>query len=310
MSLYRFLRSFRNKIKPIINTIDAFIIFTNFSAYLPVNAILSRLMRNKKCRQTIGIGTAPEFKIEIDILRSLYLSLFTFIFRLTPVYYHMRLSYLYVRKPRRKILEFNNPFMKMSRFKRCDAEFNPVYNVFEPIIKRSTFKKNIIIIYGDTTVYEAYGCSLPYEIYVARLRLFFDLLSHHYKECKLIYKPHPSDQSKVMPGLKNIKFELYNGRLISEIHLEQNIQRVRACYSVASTSLLYSASRGIPSYMVYRYLEFNSEYPRAFFENENVCENPFLYNIKSVDEIGAIDSINVSPVENDCGDDWAEIINL
>jgi len=167
----------------------------------------------------------------------------------------------------------------------------------------------MIIIYGDTTVYEAFGCSLPYEIYVAKLTLFFNLLSQHYKECRLIYKPHPSDQSKVMPGLEYIKYELYNGILVSEMHLEQNIHRVKACYSIASTGLLYSAPKGIPSYTLYRYLEFNSEYPRAFFENENVCENPFLYHIKLVDEIGAIDSINVSPVENDYGDDWSELLS-
>jgi hypothetical protein len=309
LSLYRFLKNFRNKVKPIMDAHDAFIIFTNFSAYLPVNAILSRLMRNNKCKQYIGIGEAPEFKMDIDILRTLYLLFFTSIFRLIPVYYHRRLSYLYVLEPRRRILRFNNPFMRIEHFKRYDSKLNPLYHVFEPIVEQLGFERNIIMIYGDTSVYEAYRCSLPRETYIEKLTLFFNLLSRHYKGYRLIYKPHPSDQSKVMPGLESINYELYKNALISEIHLEQNIQQVKACYSVASTGLLYSASKGIPSYTLYQYLEFNGEYPRAFFENENGCENPFLYHIKRFDEIGAIDAISISPVKNNDRDEWSRLLS-
>jgi len=161
----------------------------------------------------------------------------------------------------------------------------------ERILAGGNSKKDLIVIYGDTTTYSCgtYECDLSCENYTARLTTFFQSLTSHYTDCRLIYKPHPVDHGQVMAGLENLRLEVYHGDLTSPMHLEENISRIKACYSVASTSLLDSAQMLIPSYSLYRYLQFNSEYPKTFFENDEAKRNPYLYNIEQTNELGKID---------------------
>jgi hypothetical protein len=111
-----------------------------------------------------------------------------------------------------------------------------------------------------------------------------------------------------MGGMEELEYEIYGGGLTSQMHLHAIIDRVRACYSVASTSLLHSASLGIPSYTLYKYLEYRGAYPRTFFESDIAQRQPFLYNIDTIEDIGIIDANSVEYTTDDSMDQWHEIM--
>lgn len=308
-----FLKDFKDKIKPILAAIDQFDIISNASGWLPVNILLSRLRHSSKCNHSISLSDESDnfygvvSKSGIDILKTGYLLLLSVIFRIYPAYYHKKLSFVYIKLPVDRVLRFNSPFLRRSPPLLEQMDSLPVYNVLEPFQKRSNLKKEIVIIYGDTTIFKEYGSDLTYDAYKEKLTIFFSFLSKHYHGYKLIYKPHPLDKGKIMPGLDKIRFELYEGSLISQLHLDMNIDKVKACYSAGSFSLHYPISRGIPAYAFYKYLEFNRQYPDALFKKIDGL-NPFFWNIRKVEEIGVIDSTCISPSERDYSNNWVELL--
>jgi len=127
------------------------------------------------------------------------------------------------------------------------------------------------------------------------MKRFFKVLRNYYKDCTIIYKGHPNNKT-LMTGAEDAGLEIYGGELVSQLHLNLNINRIKACYSPVSTSLIYSASVGIPSYSLFKYLEAKNKYPGAFFEEGEAAENPYLHNITSINEIGTNDDIKVRPM--------------
>ncbi len=307
--LKKMLKIFHEKIEPILKNIDNFNIISDFSAYLPVNTVMTQLKRNKKCRRLISIRGDYRYKFEIDILKTLWMLFYTSFFRLSPVWRHRMFSCMYVREPYDKIILFKNRFARNPGEPKIGSESVPVYYVCPPPIEECSEKRrDIVIIYTDRD-FRAYSPDLTKEEYERKMRPFFSSLAQHYKEYNTICKPHPSDNDKVMPWFKEFGFEVYNGGLTTQMHLNENVSRVWACYSVSSTSLLYSASLGIPSYALYKYAGLNGKYPGEFFESDEARKNPFLYRIENEEQIGIIDAIDVKPVENDTSLDWEEVMS-
>ena len=124
----------------------------------------------------------------------------------------------------------------------------------------------------------------------------------------LVCKTHPLDKGRSVDAIEHIPHELYNGCLSSEVYVEQNFDSIIACYSVSSTSLLYSASEGIPSYTLYKYLGFDADSVlHATFENEIIKTNPYLLNISNIEDIGKIDDMNVDPTSPERFETWEHI---
>ena len=305
---FSFIRQFKKKIQPILANIDKFHIISDCSAYFPINALLTELRTNKKCRNLISIREDYSFKKKINFLKTMRSWVYTLILKMHMVYAHRTYSYMYINEPRDKIIRLLSPYEKNIRKSEQNIKYIPIYNVYKTIQRKTGVEKNIVIVYSDRQLDHLYDLSK--QEYEKRLKLFFIYLSRYYEDFIIICKPHPKDRGQVMSGLQNIAYELYSGKLTSQMHLNMNAERVKACYSVSSLSLLYSSALGIPSYTFYHYLEFNGEYPISYFENDNVRKNPFLYQIRQINEIGAIDSLNVLPIESDCGDSLTEILSL
>jgi hypothetical protein len=279
-----FLKYFQLHTKEILEgTHGRFFVVSDFSAYLPVNAVLSRLRRSHSCGKAISIREDYTYRVQIDFLKSFFITMYVLFFRLSPVLFDSRIHYRYLKEPLREVLRIYNPnFQEKKEIGR--TKFLPSFLKTERRIE----DQKTIIIYGDTTVYEAYGSRFSIQEYSEQLKLFFAALYQHYDEFRFVYKPHPQDQ-QLMSELEGIPVEVYRGGLTSQLHLDEIYQEVRACYSVASTSLLYSSFREIPSYTFYNYLGFENEYPRVYFENDETMKNPFLVNIVRLDQIGGID---------------------
>ena len=310
--LWKFINKFNKLTKPLLEDIDSFNLIYAFSAYLPMNAVLSRLNRHKKCKRAITLTDEYTAKMTVDILRTINVLFYTLFFRLYPVFYDKKSNFFYFKPFEDKILLISGPYLKNSYNVHKSKEGSiPIYKVSEPVLISEFQDRNVVVIYGDTNVYsaEAYPCDLPNIEYNTKLAEIFTYLAHYYADCKLIYKPHPSDNYGVMPGLDGIEFELYKGNLTSQVHLESLLENVKACYSVASTSLLYSSAKGIPSYTFYKLLEFKGGLLKNFFESKDAINNPFICNISKIEDIGIIDSVKFEPAMAENKELWDEIMN-
>jgi len=305
---YKFLANFNKWINPILAHIDSFNIISDCSAYLPVNALICTLKKNKKCKKLISIREDYCVNTSIRIPSTLLTMLYTKVLGLYPVRAHKKLAYLYKKEPRDIIMKLISPYERRIDKKKPLNNSALSFYIVKPALERDISNTNIILFYSDRNLSE-YGSSLSSEEHKNRIRNFFVQLSKRYKNYKIICKPHPLDQGNVMDGMENVEYELYKGGLSSQMHLHININNIRACYSVASTSLLYSASLGISSYTLYKYLEYNNEYPKGFFESEKAKQSSFLYNINNLDEIGIIDNISVEHTLVESVDNWHEIMH-
>ncbi len=302
---FHFLRRLKNEMRLILKGVDRFYLISNFSAYLPVNIILSWLQKNPKCEKLISISEEDTFKRNYSFVKSIFLFGYTVPLRLFPVGYDPVLKFMYLKDHRDVILRICSPYGTGSEIPKGNKK---IYRFVEKIQSPSgRARKNLIIIYGDTTARTAFVSDLDEREYENRLTCFYSALSEAYRGCKFIYKPHPSDNFKLMPGVKKSEVEIYRGGVTSQMHLDLLSPRIRACYSVSSTSLIYAAERGIPSYTLYRYLEFKGEYPKGFFENDKIRNLPFLYNMQDPKEIGAIDDLTVEPSGVESQQTWHEV---
>lgn len=304
---FMFINKFCKWIRSILADIESFSVISDCSAYLPVNALISTLNKNNKFKKLISIREDYYVNTSVQIPTTLLTMFYTKVLNLYTVRAHKGLSYLYKNEPRDMIISLISPYERRIAPKQPLKNSAPSFYIVKPVLDRDISDKNIIVFYSDRELGE-YGSSLSSEEHKNRIRRFFVRLLKFYKNYKIICKPHPLDQGSVMDGMENVEYELYQGGLSSQMHLHININNIRACYSVASTSLLYSASLGIPSYTLYKYLEYNNAYPKIFFENNNMQHPPFLYHIKNLEEIGIIDDIRVEPTTDKFKDNWHQIM--
>ncbi|MBN2121163.1 MAG: hypothetical protein JW734_08960 [Candidatus Omnitrophica bacterium] len=288
--LWRFHKLFRKEIASILEAISEYDIISDCSAYLPVNVLISELRRDVKFKRLVSIRQDRRYNLDIDIFRTALAFIYIFFFRLSLVWVHRVHKYTYCREPRDEIILFRDKFFEKHLSKEVKPRSAPVAYLTWPLRSRGSFE-DTVIFYSDID-FRSDASILSEEEFRKRLMIFFKKFAEVYKNCRIICKPHPSNIRGILPGLEQVKYELYQGGLISQMHLEQLIRNVRACYSISSTSLLYSAQRGIASYAMYKYLGFGGIYPRVYFETDFVKDNPFLYALTSIEEIAAIDSLD------------------
>lgn len=301
-----FLKKARAELAVILKNVKSFNVISEFSAQLPVNTLLSELKNDPRFNKSISVSKEYVFELKPDILKSVKTVFYTLLLRLYPVYYHKTLACMYFKKIHDKNIQVVSLFGKdVPEAKKYDTR--SLYSIIRPPLETSAEEKNTVIFYSDMSVQE-YGCELSPEAYKDKLGKFFKRLSAHYEGYNIVCKTHPLDGEKVMWGMEAIKYELYKGKLISQMHLDINARKVKACYSVASTSLWYPASLGIPSYTIYKYLGFKGKYPEEFFKADNIATTPFSYNISLLDEIGAIDSLQVELKKETIERNWDEFM--
>jgi hypothetical protein len=268
--------------------------------------LISKLKKEEKYNQLISIRPDYTFKKEINLVRTLFSLSYSLFIGIHPVWYHKKLSFMYLKEPRDRIARVISQF-EINLLEEDNKKSNaPVHYFLRPIINSREAKRDLLLIFSDRQL-EAWRYSISVDDFEQRLKDFIAVLIQHYKDCRFICKPHPLDRGEVIAGLKSPLIEVYKGGLTSQMYIDSLIPRIKACYSVSSTSLLYSASLGIPSYTFYKYLGFSGEYPKAFFENNRISQTPFLYNINNINEIGIIDSLRIEPVEDNFINDLSEV---
>lgn len=279
--------------------VDAILIY---SAWLPINFILFNLGQQKNIKNIIKITSIePQgSKTKESRLMTSFANLYTLPFKCYEVGAITTLG--------GKFLDFyykkdNLPGINLKVVNPHSELLEKREDVFPfPIVPpQGKKKKDIIIVFGDTGISEFYSEYIPdKEKYLDKKKLFFNALEKKYKECKLYYKPHPTDGDKFMKGIDKKKYQLFSSKINSEMIFDQMADRIKAVYSISSTSLINSSYYSIPSYSFYRYL-FNKEGKKKWdeFFNQPGYDSPFIYHLEKIEEIGKIDKMEEKKIDQE-----------
>jgi len=307
MHYRRFKEIFNNEINPILKGIDSFCIVSDCSAYLPVNALISAFKKNKKCKNLISIREDLSVDRQVCLLSTIRTLFYTTLLGLYRVFTYKVLMHLYVKEPRDIVVKLVSPFRRSELEKKSCSDGVPIHYIYSPLSEKRSSKKSVVVFYSNRNL-EVFITDLSREKHSNKIRKFLRKLSVHYKDSTIVCIPHPLDKGNVIDEMQEIDFELCNDNLTSQMHIKSNPDIITACYSISSTSLIYAASVGIPSYTIFKYLEYNNELPKAFFMDDHLMQVPFLYHIRKVEEIGEIDNIFIEPIENSSTEDWEKIL--
>lgn len=303
----KYMKEFKRGVNKILESIDAFQIVSDYSAYLPVNYILSFLTRQEKCDQLISTRDYYSFDIKIDRKKQMCVWIYTFSFGLYPVKATAEGHYFYIKDFFDTVVKFESRFIKKQKIGEINKGRKPIYRIFRSEIEQVVGEKDTIIVFTASNL-RRLGCSLSQLEYEACLAKFISALADYYKGSKILCKPHPTELGQIMQGFEGIKYEIYDKRITSEMFIEQNATRIKACYTHMSTSVLYPSKQGIPSYTFYKYLKLENKYLTEWFETEEAQQNPFLYNITTIDEIGCIDSVNIKDIKTTEKDEFDNLM--
>ena len=151
----------------------------------------------------------------------------------------------------------------------------------------------MVIVFGDASVFDFYSEYFSsYQEYVDKLNAFFGALEGKYSQCKLYYKPHPTDEGKIMPGVNLKRFRLFDDSVDAQAIFDKYQGKIKAIYALSSASTIMGSFFGVPSYTFYRYI-CNQEGVKKFdkFFNQDNIKSKFLFHLKDLAEIGKIDDL-------------------
>ena len=308
-SLFRKFKSdYEVALKPILNDISSYRVVSCCSAWLPVNALLTALCHDSKFEALFTVCEHIASRGKINYLRSAIVLIYVLMFGLRFAYSDKILGYLYKINPWDGVLRFIGSYEKIVDSSANGKEVKICYIRRPAKSKRQDMRTGLVIFYSDRNL-DAYKSSFSKEDRSHKLEQFILRLGKFYDSYDIVCKPHPLDKGVPVEEMKLVNFQLCDQSLITNMHLQLNIDRIVACYSVASTSLIYSASIGIPSYSIFKYLGYGEdENLNIFFDSVKARQNPFLYNLSTLEEIGKIDDIDIEPVKEDNIMNWDRII--
>lgn len=294
--------NFQNKLKKIDNSLllkfDKIDLFSHNSAWLPVNIMLYNLARQKNIKNitTFIFGRLEGPQTKTDNIKTLLCNLYSLPFKCYKVKVISNLAgkfqgFVYADSIVGTTVKTISPPIQLLNSSDWKKENILPY----PIIKKNlrSIKKDMIIIFGNANILECYSEYFPkYEIFIKKINNFFETLEDKYSNYKLYYKPHPSDENRIMPGINLKKYNLFDNTMNAETIFDSYHQKIKAVYTFSSTSIVLGSFFAIPSYTFYRYL-FNSSGVELFdniFSQDNI-KSKFLFHLSDLKEIGKIDNL-------------------
>ncbi len=296
------MSAFQRKLKKVISsflanfeTID---LFLHKSTWPTVNILLYNLSKQKNVKNIIKfiLKEKAYSETKIDRIKTLFCNL------------HSLFLGCYKIKVTSTLAGEFTGFVYAERIPgvsfRIVSPVREVVNIFDdkkenilpyPIISKNspTSKRDMVIIFGDTSICQDFSEYLPSnKVFIEKLTAFFKSIEGKYSDCKLWYKPHPGDKNRVMSGINIKKYNLFDNTVNAQVILDTYNQKIKAVYSIISSSAILGSFFGIPSYTLYRYL-FNSAGIEKFdnlFDQDNT-KSKFLLHMPDLKEIGKIDNL-------------------
>ncbi|MBT3981947.1 MAG: hypothetical protein HOE90_11370 [Bacteriovoracaceae bacterium] len=280
------IRQHQAKLKKLFDTypVKKIKIITDISAYLPVNTALSYFMKNFEVQEIFSVKANLKHEYKPDFKKTFFASIYSKLCGLLKAQYFEKLGYIYTNEIDCKVVKIL-PFFSLPIAKSDKKIFFKKKNLYQ---LGDMEKKDTILIFSDKDL-------SPYDppedkIYHKKLGEFYREIQKKYPNASILCKPHPADGMEGMEGMQCLKYDFYQKEITSQLAIDELHSRLIACYSPASTSLIYSSSVGIPSYTFYKFLNLKASILAEYFENDLQKENPCLINIERLEQIGSIDT--------------------
>lgn len=294
----RFSRDFRDQFRQALGGAGSFAVVSCCSAWMAVNAVLSQLRREPGFKSLATVCQHIASKGKGSLLRTILISIYTSVFRLMPAYFDSIHGYFYRKIPWNSSIKFIGPYEELPP--AGDAAC-----IRRPCRPQAKDRADDLVVFYSDRYLDPYNSSFPREERSRLTEEFLRRLADFYKAQIIVCSPHPLDKGVPIDEMRAVKYTLSDQELLTQMYLELNRHRVKACYAVSSTSLLYSSSVGIPSYSLYKYLGYSEDKNlKIFFEGPAARKNPYLFNISSLEEIGRIDGLETEPARDGSAAAW------
>jgi len=287
-----FQRKLKKVIPNFLRNFQEIDLFLEKSAWLPVNILLNHLSREKNIKNIIKFTLAIQnsSQTKIDGMKTILCNLYSLPFKCYKIKVLTSLAgkfvdFDYSCDTPGKLIKIVSPIRET---KKIDILSYPIVSEYSGAIK-----KDVVIIFGDETIFNFYSEYLPdYETFIEKLTTFFKTIENKYSDCKLYYKPHPGDKGKLLPGIDSLKYNFFDNTINAQTLLDFYCQRIKAVYTFSSSSAIFSSFFGIPSYTFYRYVcnQVGIEKFDKIFNQDNL-KSKFLYHISKLNEVGKIDNL-------------------
>lgn len=308
LAFRKFKKRYTAAIDPLLRVIGSYRVVSCCSAWLPVNTLLMALCHNQKFESLFTICEHIVPRGKINYPRTLITCIYSLMFGLHLVYSDRIHGYIYKNNPWGGVLRFIGPWEEIIDNSSNDKTAKIFYIRRPARTKRQGIRTGIVIFYSDRNL-DVYKSSFPQQERRYRLEQFILRLSKFYASHDIVCKPHPLDKGMPIEEMRLINFQLCDQPLLIQMHLQLNFDRIVACYSVSSTSLLYAASIGVPAYSLFKYLGYGEDANlKIFFDGPKLKQNPFFYNLSVLEEMGRIDNVDIEPIKGDNTGNWNRIM--
>jgi len=299
--IIKFIKKLKNAEKHVFNNFEKVDLFLQDSAWLPVNIILYNLSKSKKINNIFRI-------VELDIVtkntkpsifKSFLYNLYTIFFPCYPIKFIMSpegkfANFQYKKRAPGKEIRVVSP---INFDKTGEGNVLPF-----PIIQKgsSDEKKDMVLIMGDANIFKEFPEYFSsYEEFQQKTKNFLAAIEEKYKGYKICYKSHPADKAEFMLGIDPKKHIIFDNGTNAQTIFNDYYEKIKAVYTVFSTSAISSSYFGIPSYVFYQYFMNDAGKKRmdSIFLAENIA-SPFLFNAESIMDVGRIDDAKKSGLLN------------
>lgn len=264
---------------------DEIDLFLSESAWLPINIMLYNLSKEKNIKNISRLSFAEPVnpQAKVNKLKSFLCSIYSGAYKVKVV-----------TSPKGKFLNFeynDNIPGKIVTIVSPASEMIGENNILPYPVMLKPKKRNMVIVFGDTSIFPFYKEYLPDEgEYNEKISAFFKALEKKYAGCDLYYKPHPADGNKIMPGIDTNKYKLFDNSIDAQVLFDR--YNIKACYAFSSFSVIFGSFFATPSYFFYPYIfnEKGIERLNSFYD-QDILKSKFIYRISNLKDIGKIDNV-------------------
>ena len=169
-----------------------------------------------------------------------------------------------------------------------NKKINNVYRITLPYwwavkddSKVDVLEKKIVVFFGND-MSGILKTGTDRDLYVAKFNECLDYVREKFKDCDFYYKPHPGDENEQY-ALDLKGFQVVKEKIVSEIFLWKNRNRIRAVFSIGSLSSFCAYNLGLDSHVFYKCFSgvFEANFSRSW--DDSYLEMPpsfFVNNLK------------------------------
>mgnify|MGYP006426963287 CR=1 FL=1 len=287
-------RKYKKALKK-INLDNLYLALTISYSDLPTVLFCKYVKSTNKNNRLIHLTVYGNF---LDLTGSKFNPINTFFnwLNLIPLNGYLLLSYFDSLKVLKERIYLNDPhdntYLIASESNLVKSDF---IKIPFPLLQTSKVLNNEkwVIFFGDNTFIKYY--KLNKENYYRTIKNFLMDLVEHYSRVPgnkvvVFYRPHPLDTPKINVEINSEGLTLFDQKITAEMIFSLYSEKIVATYSVSSTAGITSSHFGIPTYMLYKRVDFTDEVVNRFKTHFRSANTDVSLEVNNSTDIGSIDS--------------------